>query len=288
VKTSSEIVVFDVETTGTDKRRDQIIELCVQFGLSPEAQSKIWRIKPQVPISPGAQAVHGISAADLADCPDFASLADEIRELFDGARVLVGYNLSFDIDMLQAEYRRLRQPPLEVADKTIVDPFRLWQQCEPRTLMDAHRRFAGGEFEAAHSASADVAATGRVLQGMLSAFGLSNDWDEVARVCEPTRKDWIGPSNHLRWNETGAAVLGFGKHAGVPLHELASGPNAGYLRWICDKDFPPHVHEACEKALSLSAEEFQSWLQASYSARSAKAVSEHVTRPEADGLRAGA
>lgn len=262
--TAKRILVFDVETTGTDKRSDQIIELCVQFGLGEDADSRIWRIKPEVAIAPGAQAVHGISAADLADCPRFAELADEIRELFDGADVFVGYNLSFDLDMLQAEYRRLRQPPLDMGDKTIVDPFRLWQQCEPRTLMDAHRRFAGGDFAAAHSASADVAATGRVLEGMLRAFGLSSDWDEVARVCEPERKNWIGPSRHVQWNAEGAAVLGFGKHAGVPLHQLASGPNAGYLRWICDKDFPPHVREVCEKALTADPDDFFRWLRATH------------------------
>src|SRR5687767_15608084 len=51
------ILVFDCETTGTDKKRDQIIELCVQFGLDDGAESTVWRFRPQTPISPGAQAV---------------------------------------------------------------------------------------------------------------------------------------------------------------------------------------------------------------------------------------
>ena len=33
------ILIFDVETTGTDKQRDQVIELCAQFGLGDEAKS---------------------------------------------------------------------------------------------------------------------------------------------------------------------------------------------------------------------------------------------------------
>ena len=156
------ILVFDVETTGTDKKIDQIIELCIQFGVESAAPSTTWRIRPQVEISPGAQKVHGISAADLEDCPSFADVADEVREIFEEARVLVGYNLSFDIDMLQAEFARLEQPLVDMTGKHIVDPFRLWQQCEPRSLQDAHKRFVGAEFGSAHSASADVAATGRV------------------------------------------------------------------------------------------------------------------------------
>lgn len=252
------IVVFDVETTGTDKQRDQIIELCVQFGLDDHAESRTWRMRPSVIMNPGAQAVHGISMDDLANCPPFSDLADELRALFVEAEILVGYNLRFDIDMLQAEYLRLGHPPLDLSSKLVVDPFRLWQQCEPRSLMDAHKRFAGGEFEAAHSAAADVAATGRVLRGMVKSFGLVEDWEQVADVCEPARASWIEGSNHLRWDED-QLVIGFGKHAGTMLTALASGPEADYLRWIIGKDFPVHVLETCKQALDLDAADFEAW-----------------------------
>ena len=206
------VIVFDVETTGTDKRRDQVIELCVQFGLDGAAgpgSQTTWRIRPDMPISPGAQAVHGITMEDLAVCPRFGQVAGAIRQVFDEAEVLVGYNLSFDIDMLQAEMARIGDPPLDLAGKQIIDPFRLWQQCEPRTLMDAHRRFVGQEFLAAHSATADVAATGRVLRGMVESFGLPREWDDIARVCEPERDTWVGTSRHLRWDDSGRLVIGF-------------------------------------------------------------------------------
>jgi len=262
--TEQRILVFDVETTGTDKRRDQVIELCVQFGVYGDATSRTWRIRPEVPIHPGAQAVHGISMDDLADCPRFADVADDVRQVFAEVDVLVGYNLAFDIDMLQAEYQRLGQPALAIADKQIIDPFRLWQQCEPRSLQDAHRRFVGQEFAAAHSAAADVAATGRVLRGMLGHFGLAGDWDAIARVCEPERGSWIGPSRHLRWDDGGQPVLSFGKHAGMPLDRLARGPDAGYLRWVIDKDFPPHVREICQRAMDLEPAAFGAWLAEHY------------------------
>src|SRR5947208_1127801 len=72
--------------------------------------------------------------------------------------VIVGYNIAFDIDMLQAEYTRIGKPLLDLTGKKIVDALRLWQQCEPRSLQHAHQRFVGNGFAAAHSASADVAA----------------------------------------------------------------------------------------------------------------------------------
>ena len=256
--------MFDCETTGIDFARDQVSELCVQHGLALAASNQIWRIKPAVPIAPAAQAVHGISMADLADCPAFAAYADDIAAVFAGAEVIVGYNLSFDIDMLQAEYARIGRPPLDLSGKKIVDAFRLWQQCEPRSLQHAHRRFVGDEFAAAHSASADVAATGRVLMGMLRQFNLDGrDWSEIASVSDPQRASWVGPSRHLRWDGD-VIVIGFGKHAGAPVHELAAGPDRGFLRWIIDKDFPPHVMEICRAALERAPDEFAAWARQRY------------------------
>ncbi|MBP9202531.1 MAG: hypothetical protein KBG28_01015 [Kofleriaceae bacterium] len=266
MRTADRVIVFDVETTGTDRRRDQIIELCVQFGLGDDAPSRVWRFKPSVSISPGAQAVHGISMDDLSACPSFADHAAEVRALIDETAVLVGYNLAFDIDMLQAEYERLGQPLIDVSRKTIVDPFRLWQQCEPRSLQHAHQRFVGAGFAAAHSASADVAATGRVLRGMLATFGLADrDWNDIAGVCDPQRDQraaWLGPSKHFVW-EGEVVALGFGKHAGTIVHEMAKA-DPGYLRWMLDKDFPVHVHEVCKAALERGSADFLRWARERY------------------------
>jgi len=182
------VVVFDCETTGIEMAKDQVIELCVQHGLADDARRSIWRIRPAVPIDPAAQAVHGISMDDLAACPTFAEVADEIAAAFANVDVFVGYNLMFDIDMLNAELARVGKPAIDLEGKLIVDALRLWQQFEPRSLQGAHQRFVGDSFAAAHSASADVAATSRVLSGMLRAFGLGGqDWAKIASICKLPR-----------------------------------------------------------------------------------------------------
>ena len=258
------IIVFDCETTGIDFTRDQVIELCVQHGLGEMPPSQTWRIRPAVPIHPAAQAVHGITMADLEHCPPFAAFADEIAAVFASADVIVGYNLSFDIDMLQAEYTRIGKPLLDLNGKQIVDAFRLWQQCEPCSLQHAHRRFVGDEFAAAHSASADVAATGRVLVGMLRHFNLhEQDWGSIASVCDPGRASWVGPSKHLRW-ENDVIVLGFGKHMGAAVHELATSPDRSFLAWVIGKDFPVHVAEICRAALEQPGDAFIAWARQRY------------------------
>ncbi len=261
------IVVFDCETTGTDRIQDQVIELCIQRGLSDDAPSQTWRIKPTAPIHPGAQAVHGITLADLQGSPSFVDVADAIAAVFAETDVIVGYNIAFDIDMLQAEYTRIGRPLLDLNGKKIVDAFRLWQQCEPRSLQHAHQRFVGNGFASAHSASADVAATGRVLSGMLRAFNLDDqDWEAIACKCDPqyaSRAAWVGPSRHLRW-ESEVVVLGFGKHANAALHQLAAGPDRSFLRWVVEKDFPVHVGEVCRAALDLSGDAFLAWARQRY------------------------
>lgn len=279
------ILVFDCETTGTDRTTDQVIELCVQHGLEDNAPRRTWRIKPSVSIHPGAQAVHGIAMADLEGCPPFAGIVDEITSVFAEADVVVGYNIAFDIDMLQAEYARIGRPLLDFSKKQIVDAFKLWQHCEPRSLQHAHQRFVGNEFAAAHSASADVAATGRVLAGMLRHFALDGqDWSQLATVCDPEGRlrdliarpaSWVGPSHHLRWDGD-VIVVNFGKHANVPLHEIANGPERGFLRWVLDRppgrDFPPHVNEICRAALELSADELLQWARTRYGQAAPTAV----------------
>jgi DNA polymerase-3 subunit epsilon len=256
------MVIFDCETTGTDRLLDQVIELCIQRGLADDAPSQTWRIKPIAPIHPGAQAVHGITLADLEGCPSFAEVAGAIAQVFAETDVIVGYNIAFDIDMLQAEYTRIGKPLLDLNGKKIIDAFRLWQQCEPRSLQHAHQRFVGNGFSSAHSATADVAATGRVLSGMLRAFDLADhDWEAIACKCDPqfaSRASWVGPSRHLRW-EGDVVVLGFGKHSNAPVHQLAAGPDRSFLRWVVERDFPVHVGEVCRAALDLSSDEFLAW-----------------------------
>lgn len=185
IERPTRVLVFDCETTGTSFATDQVIELCVQHGLAEDAPSQVWRIRPSAPIHPGARALHGISEEDLVSCPFFAELADEIVAVFASAEVIVGYNIAFDIQMLQAEYARIGRPLLDLSDKKIVDAYRLWQKFEPRSLQHAHQRFVGEGFASAHSASADVAATGRVLAGMIKHYGLPSDWDELAQKCAP-------------------------------------------------------------------------------------------------------
>ena len=269
VEPSLKIVVLDVETTGKERSTDQIIEICVHFGLDPDATARTWRIRPEVPIHPEALGVHGITMEALAECPLFAAVVTEFLPMIMEADVIVGYNVSFDIDMIQAELARAGIPPLNFTGKQIVDVLRLWHYVEPRTLIAAHAKFCGAELVNAHQAEADVAATARVLSSMLAAFGLSEKpWDEIAVISDPfaKRTSWIGPSPHIQWDESGVVVFGFGKYKGQPVVHA----NGGFLRWVLAKDFPPHVKKICTVSLERRRK-FDEWI-ATYYPRPMKAA----------------
>src|SRR5690606_27660004 len=108
-------IVFDTETTGLDPREDRVIELgCVELdNRFPTGRSLHHFINAQGrSVHPEAQAVHGISDADLADKPVFGAILDEFLEFIDGAK-LVAHNANFDIGFINAEFDRLGVPPVD-------------------------------------------------------------------------------------------------------------------------------------------------------------------------------
>lgn len=247
------VLFFDTETTGKRRDYDQVVELAV-FVLG-DAAPKSWRFRPSMPIHPEAQKIHGLSAEILKDEPVFSVCVPEIRALFEGADILGGYHVAFDVAMLEYEFRRAGRA-LDLASKPILDPLRLWQEREPRQLQDAHRRFCGGDFAGAHGAAADVAATIRVLRGQLAAFGLEGkNYEEIADLCEPERRCWVGPSHHIQ-RRGHEVVFAFGKHIDRPVHEAVRSDRS-YLKWMRSKDLPGHIMEICGLALALDGERFR-------------------------------
>lgn len=108
-------IIFDTETTGLDNREDRIIEfggieLVNRF---PTGRTFHHYINAQGrPVHPEAQAVHGISDAELVGKPVFAEIVDELIDFIDGA-MLVAHNANFDIGFLNAEFARLGRPPID-------------------------------------------------------------------------------------------------------------------------------------------------------------------------------
>jgi DNA polymerase-3 subunit epsilon len=124
-------IIFDTETTGLDARDDRIIELgCIELvNRFPTGRTFHHYINPQGrAIHVEAQAVHGISAADLEGKPGFDGIADEFLAFIDGAK-LVAHNAGFDIGFINAEFARLGHPAVE--QERVIDTLALARRKHP-------------------------------------------------------------------------------------------------------------------------------------------------------------
>ncbi len=124
-------IIFDTETTGLDSREDRVIEIgAVELvNRFPTSRTFHHYINPDGrPIHPDAQAVHGISLADLADKPVFAEIAEKFIEFIDGAK-LIAHNANFDMGFINAEFARLGHPAIDAA--RVVDSLALARRKHP-------------------------------------------------------------------------------------------------------------------------------------------------------------
>ena len=245
------ILFFDIESTGLNIASDSIIELCfVKVFPDGEQRVKTWRVKPwdyerncQRPINPSAQAVHGISAEDLADCPTFFQIMDEVVEWLSGSD-LAGFNSAkFDLPMLAEEIERVRRYKgsdidIDLHKKKMVDVQTIFHKMEPRNLKAAYRFYCNQELENAHAAEADTLATYEVLKGQLDRYAgdprIENNVEKLAKFSVKQRTvDYAG---RLVLNDKDEPCVSFGKHKGKTAREVYfSEPS--YFAWIDNGDF---------------------------------------------------
>jgi DNA polymerase-3 subunit epsilon len=243
------LVFFDVETTGLNVGKDKIIELAL-LKINPDGseEEKVWRINPEIPISKEAEAVHGISNADLRNEPTFAEIADDIL-LFLNHCDLAGFNSNkFDLPLLVEEFLRADKE-FDLRDKNCIDVQNIFHKMEPRNLSAAYRFYCQKELIDAHQALADTRATFEILKGQLLKYEgkthedtktgkktlLENDVKTLSSFSRENRTvDFAG---HIIFNENDEEVFNFGKYKGVPVTKVFT-IEPPYYDWMMKSDFP--------------------------------------------------
>ena len=244
------LLFFDIESTGLNIPCDSIVELSfVKIFPDNEQRIKTWRVCPwdyengcQRPMNPAAEAVNGISDADVRDEKKFYEIADEVIDWL-GDSDLAGYNSAkFDLPMLAEELERVRKykrPELDIDlhSRKMVDVQVIFHKMEPRNLKAAYRFYVGGDFENAHAAEADTLATVEVLKGQLDKYGeeqIHNDVEWLANFTEMQKSvDYAG---RIVLNADKVPCISFGKHKGKTCREVYQ-KEPSYFAWIEQGDF---------------------------------------------------
>jgi DNA polymerase III epsilon subunit family exonuclease len=113
-----DFVTFDLETTDVEVATCGIVEIAaarVRVGVVVDRFHRL--VRPDVPITPGATAVHGYRDADVAGAPPFADVWPAFRA-FVGGDLLVAHNaVEFDLPVL----RRMAAPHGGADDLVVFD-----------------------------------------------------------------------------------------------------------------------------------------------------------------------
>lgn len=98
----------------------------------------------------------------LAECFLFSYHAKVIREQIESAPIVIAHNASFDKEMIDIEYERLKEPPLKWPRARICTVEQTCHLLSRRlSLTDLHGLLFGEGFPEAHRAKADVEALTR-------------------------------------------------------------------------------------------------------------------------------
>ena len=200
-------MVLDTETTGLTAPIGVVELAWVEINMEMEVISEFdTLVNPGRDIEPGAQAVHGISAEEVANAP---SLESAIAPLVGRPLVVLGHNIAFDL--------RIVGPHLDVVgDVCTLALSRQYLRSTPERVLLNHklttvREFLGLPCLDAHRALGDTHTSLNVLRRILHDHNLTLD-KIIKRQAKPRLLH----------------TMPFGKHAGLTLSLVP----LEYRRWL--------------------------------------------------------
>lgn len=254
------LVFFDLETTGTDVAQDRIIEMAFikvmpdgQWHVRPDKAQGQERllINPEMPIPAESTAVHGISDADVAEAPTFASIAARLYRWLDGCD-MAGFNSNrFDIPLLAEEFLRCNIA-FKVDDRSLVDVQNIFHKMEPRTLRAALKFYCDRDLDDAHEALPDTLATLQIFASQVTRYQSHTILDSLGETVGPMPMDIPGIAEFASrgrnadlagrfvYNDDNQVVFNFGKYRGVLLRDVLQ-RDPGYYGWMMNGDFPRYT-----------------------------------------------
>lgn len=178
--------ILDVETTGF---AGSIIEIAVIDAATGETLLNTLVDPGQVPIEPGAQAVHGISIDDLVGAPTWSVVWDQLLAAVED-RTVLAYNAAFDRGRILHDCARIGVDPGDLASET------KWQ-CIMLRRSEALGTRLSIALNGGHRALGDVRAARALLQ--LLAIGRPDAAGEAMLNARTRRRNRHAYGRLVRW-----------------------------------------------------------------------------------------
>jgi len=183
---------FDLETTGPDPFKDDLLEIgLVKIFKGKIQEKKHFLLKPKGPIPDFIQKLTGITATNVKNAPYFLDCAEEILSFLQGS-ILVAHNISFDVPFLE---NYLKRHNIEVTLGHKICTQIMAKYVFPgmiNTNLTALSQFFGITLARAHRALDDAIATAHIFLSFLSFFHKRKARDI---------KDLYYPKKNFEWNQ---------------------------------------------------------------------------------------
>ena len=236
------LVVFDIETTGLDKTKDQIIQfaaLKIDRTTNKILASINEYIQPSgsYSISIAAYFKHGIKPDFLKDKPRFSDIAQKIYNFFNDCDILTYNGNSFDISFLINEFKKVGIN-FNIFDYNCYDAFLEEKRRNGNNLESTYKRYKGKSMEesglTAHDAFSDVKATYTIFvaQQRIKEYGPENIYGEDGVITD------------MMFNNEYQPCFAIGKYRGIPI-SVVKRLDKQYIEWcLSDKcNFMPKTKE---------------------------------------------
>lgn len=188
------MLVFDTETSGVDVEADRIVTATTAWVSRDGAEPNTWLINPGISIPEAATAIHGITTEYAREhgrepAEALEEIAAMLAAAWSAGVPVVGFNIAYDLTILDRELRRHGLPGLEPEGcRPVVDPLVIDKAADPyrkgsRKLTDVCAHY-GVALDGAHDATQDALAAGRLAWVMATRMAgvASMSLDELHAV----------------------------------------------------------------------------------------------------------
>ena len=237
METTRPIVSLDIETTGTDKNKDWIVQLAAikidtMHHKIIDSINILIRPDGDYVMSIGAYLKHRIHPDMLKDKPTFKEVAKQIYDFIGNNDILTYNGISFDLPFLMNEFRRAGINFLP-STHVCYDSYKEETRRHGNKLSEAFERYCGRTMEqaglTAHDAFSDVKAC-------YAIYRHQNETQEVCPESICTDDNMIVMSN-IDGNDV--PVINFGRYRDVPV-SMVKAVDPSYITWmlssgVCEK-----------------------------------------------------